>query len=42
MMYAQWGNTALALDWLEVSSRARNADLDMLKQNLAHAMKRFG
>jgi tetratricopeptide (TPR) repeat protein len=33
-VYAQWGNTARALDWLETSTRVRNPDLTELKSPL--------
>jgi TolB-like protein/Flp pilus assembly protein TadD len=33
-VYAQWGNTARALDWLETSLRVRNPDLQELKDPL--------
>ncbi|MEA3141720.1 MAG: hypothetical protein QOK23_3889 [Gammaproteobacteria bacterium] len=32
IVYAQWGNAARALDWLETSYRQRNMDLILLKQ----------
>jgi len=31
LIYAQWGNTARALDWLETAMRLRNPDLKQIK-----------
>jgi TolB-like protein/Flp pilus assembly protein TadD len=40
MVYAQWGNAAQALDWIEKASSAKNADLALLKQPMFDPLRK--
>lgn len=40
MVYAQWGNTARALDWIEKASRVKNSNLLLLKQPLLDPLRK--
>jgi TolB-like protein len=40
MVYAQWGSTAQALDWLEKASRVKNSYLTLLKQPMFDPLRK--
>jgi TolB-like protein/Flp pilus assembly protein TadD len=40
LVYAQWGDTAQALEWLEKANRAKNPDLVLLKQPMFDPLRK--